>query len=263
VAAVFAILLVPALCAQDAQTPAQQPAQPGAQQRGQRGQFAGMQRVNGEVTAVNGATWTIKSEDGAVYQVTTTDNTRITKGRGQTIKAGDIKVGDGVMAMGNLDAPNKTMHAAMVMATDAATLKELKEDLGKTYIIGKVTAIDVDNAKMTIERQDKVSQTIGFDETTSFRRGRGIIGAGLFEPGAGRPATATPPPAAAAANSDDSITLADIKVGDNVSGKGSVKNGVFIPTELDVATPGQGQGGRRNGAGRTPATNPGTTPPPQ
>ena len=39
--------------------------------------------------------------------------------------------------------------------------------------------------------------------------------------------------------------------------------GVFIPTELDVATPGQGQGGRRNGAGRTPATNPGTTPPPQ
>ena len=95
------------------------------------------------------------------------------KGRGETVKAADIKVGDGLVAMGNLDASNKTLHAAMIMATDAATLKQMKDNLGKTYITGKVTAIDVDNAKMTVERPDKVAQTIGFDETTSFRRGRG------------------------------------------------------------------------------------------
>ena len=227
------------------------------EQRGQRGQFAGMQRVNGEVTAVKGTTWTIKSEDGAIYQVSGTDNTRIMKGRGETLKAADIKVGDGLVAAGNLDAPNKTLHAAIIFDTDAATLKALKDNLGKTYITGKVTAIDVDNAKMTIERPDKVSQTIGFDETTSFKRGRGM-GMGFAGMGAGATG-ATPPPEAA--TNDESITLADIKVGDTVGGQGSVKSGVFVPTQLMVGTPGQGV--RRNGAGRTPATPPGTTPPPQ
>jgi len=237
--------------AQDAQPATQQPAT--GQQRGQRGQFAGMQRVNGEVTAVNGSTFTIKSEDGTKYQVTVTDNTRMMKGRGEAVKAADIKVGDGLVAMGNLDDPNKTLHAAMLVDTDAATLKALKDNLGKTYITGKVTAIDVDNAKMTIERPDKVSQTIGFDETTSFKRGRGMAFGGMGTGAGAARAGATPPPDAAA-NTDESITLADIKVGDNVSGKGSIKSGVFVPTELDVATPGQGV--RRNGAGRTPATTP-------
>jgi hypothetical protein len=39
----------------------------------------------------------------------------------------------------------------------------------------------------------------------------------------------------AANGGGESITLADVKVGDNVAGKGSVKNGVFVPTELAVA----------------------------
>ena len=46
------------------------------------GQFAGMQRVNGEVTAISGATLTIKTEEGVTMQVVTTDNTRVMKGRG-------------------------------------------------------------------------------------------------------------------------------------------------------------------------------------
>jgi hypothetical protein len=235
--------------AQDSQPPAQG-------QRGQRGQFAGMQHVNGEVTAISGTTFTIKSEDGTTYQVTVTDNSRIMKGRGETVKAADIKVGDGLLAMGNLDAPNKTMHAAMVMATDAATLKAAKDNLGKTSIAGKVTAIDVDNAKMTIERLDKVVQTIGFDETTSFKRGGGMI-TGFGSTGR----TAANPPPNTVNKTEESITLADIKVGDNVTGQGSIKGGVFVPVELRVATP--GQGARRNGAGRTPSATPGTPPAPQ
>jgi len=246
IAAVTAtVFFTAAANAQDSQQP----------ERGQRGQYAGMQRVNGEVTAVSGSNLTIKNEDGVTYKVTVTDNTRIMKGRGETVKVADIKVGDGLMAAGNLDAPNKTMHAAMVVATDAATLKALKDNLGKTYIAGKVTAIDVDNAKMTIERPDKVAQTIGFDETTSFKRGRGMnLGALGADAGMGRPGAT--PQADSAANAGESITLADIKVGDTISGQGSLKNGVFVPTQLMVATP----GARRNGAG-TPAANPGATPP--
>jgi hypothetical protein len=233
---------------------AQGPQQPAPGQRGQRGQFAGMQRVSGEVTAVNGSTLTIKSEDGTTVQVTVTDNTRIMKGRGETVKAADIKVGDGLVAMGNLDASNKTLHAAMIMATDAATLKQMKDNLGKTYITGKVTAIDVDNAKMTVERPDKVAQTIGFDETTSFRRGRGAMLGGIGS-GNGNSIATSPP------DSGESITLADIKVGDTVTGQGSLKSGVFVPTQLMVATPG---GIRRNSNGSIPAVRLGApVPPPQ
>ena len=37
-----------------------------------------------------------------------------------------------------------------------------------------------------------------------------------------------------AAAGGESITLADIKVGDTVAGQGALKNGVFVPTELGV-----------------------------
>jgi hypothetical protein len=223
-------------------------AQEPAEQGSQRGQFAGMQRVSGEITAVSGTNVTVKTTEGETVQITTTPNTRVMKGRGVTVKITDLKAGDGVLAMGNLDAPNKTLHAAMVMATDAAQLKAMKENLGKTYILGKVTAIDVDNAKMTVQRLDGVSQTIGFDETTSFKRGR--IGRGMGDAGAGNAAASTP------ATTGESITLADIKVGDTVSGTGTLKSGVFVPAQLTVAAPGQGR--RREGQPQsTPAETPG------
>jgi hypothetical protein len=219
-------------------------------------------------------------------QVVTTDNTRIMKGRGETVKAADLKPGDGITAMGNLDAPNKTLHAAMLFVVDAAQVKALKENLGKTYIAGKVTAIDLDNATMTVERADKVSQTIGFDETTSFKRGGRMMmgGAGsgggmmiMSGPGGGGPPGGArqpregngPPPG----GGGESITLADIKVGDNVAGQGALKNGVFVPTQLNVIPPGTGQRRQRPGGQGTPVTlppaqistpptTPPTTPPP-
>jgi predicted RNA-binding protein len=235
-AALSVTLLTPALRAQDA-----------ADQSARRAQFAGMQRVNGEITAINGATLTLKDENGATFQIVTTDNTRVMKGRGNTVKLTDLKVGDGAMAMGNLDAPNKTLHAAVLIAVDAAQVKALRDNLGKTYINGKVTAIDLDNAKMTVERPDHVSQTIAFDDSTSFKRGRGgRMGGGM---GMGEAP-------AAAADSGESITLADIKVGDNVSGQGSVKAGVFTPTQLNVFTPGQGRRRSADGATTGAAANP-------
>jgi Domain of unknown function (DUF5666) len=219
----------------------------GAQQGG-RGQYAGMQRVAGEVTAVSGATLTVKTEDGGSMQIVTTDNTRVMKGRGVTVKVGDLKVGDGVTAAGILDAPNKTLHAAIVFAMDAAQVKEMKENLGKTYILGRVTAIDLDNAKMTVERPDHVAQTIGFDETTSFRKGgRGVRMGGAAGGGAG----------AAAETGGESITLADIKVGENVRGTGSVKGGIFVPTELVVMERGpRAAGDAASGGKARPSPNP-------
>ena len=223
------------------------PAQEPGEQSVPRGQFAGMQRVGGEVTGVNGSTLTVKTEEGTTMQIVTTDNTRVMKGRGVTVKVSELKVGDGVVAAGNLDAPNKTLHAAMVFATDATQLKSLRDNLGKTYITGKVTAIDLDDAKMTLERPDHVVQTIAFDETTSFKRGRGMRGGGMGGMGIGSGGGQVD----GGTDSGESITLADIKVGDNVGGQGSVKNGTFVPTQLMVSTPGQG-GRRRSGTGTVP-----------
>jgi hypothetical protein len=244
------------LAAQEAPTPGQ-----GRQGRG--GQFAGMQRVQGEVTAVAGASITIKTEDGSSAQVVTTDNTRLMKGNAggasgepstTPVKVTDLKAGDALTAMGNLDAANKTLHAAMVIVVDAAQIKVAKANWGKTYIAGKVTAIDMDNAKMTIQRPDGSTQvTIGLDETTSFKRGRANLNASLFGGEGGgfggggggrRPGGAT---------EAESITLADVKVGDNVAGTGTLKGGVFVPGELTVATPGQGR--RRGGPNGTPPAN--------
>jgi hypothetical protein len=213
-----------------------------------RAAFAGMQRVAGEVTGVAGSTLTVKTEDGGTMQIVTTDNTRVMMGRGVTVKIADLKVGDGVTAAGNLDAPNKTLHAAMVFAVDAAQVKEMKENLGKTYIVGKVTAIDMDNAKMTVERPDHVTQTIGFDESTSFQRGG--RGAGRSGAGGGMAAGGMAQ-GAAPVEGGESITLADIKVGDVVRGTGVVKSGTFVPKQLVVGTPGQG-GRRRGGEGAAP-----------
>jgi hypothetical protein len=207
----------------------------GAQAEG-RGQFAGMQRIGGTITAIAGPQVTIKTVDGVVYQVVTTANTRVMRGRGNPIKLAELKAGDGVMAMGNMDAPNKTIHAAMLISIDADQMKKMEEaqkqqlaNLGKTLIAGRVTAIDMDNITMTVDRLDGVSQTIGFDEGTSFHRGRP---ARAEAAGSGAAAGTTAPAAG------ESITLADIKVGDIVSGPGEVKSGRFVAKELLAITPG-------------------------
>jgi hypothetical protein len=263
-----AVVLVGMVTGAGAMLRAQEPGQAQQGDRPRRGAFAGMQQVEGEVTAVAGSTVTVKTEDGATMQIVTTDNTRVMKGRGATVKVSDLKIGDGVMAAGNLDAPNKTLHAALVFATDAAQVKALRENLGKTYIAGRVMAIDLDNAKMTVERPDHVTQTIGFDETTSFRRGgRGGMGRDGAGAAAADGAARSGAQEAGAAAGGESITLADIKVGDTVRGRGSVKGGVFVPTELAVGV--RGQGGRRRGgegaAGATPGpgAGPGLTPEPK
>ena len=245
---------------------------------GPHSRYAGMGRVAGEVTAVAGATLTVKTEDGSSMQVVTTDNTRVMKDRGP-VKVSDLHPGDGLMAMGNLDPATHTLHAAMVMAEDAAQVKAMRDNLGKTYITGRVTAIDLDNAKMTVERPDHVAQTIGFDETTSFKRAvRGERPAGGYSTGAGGNGGAAGPGGTAGsgaaggprggggygggmamgANSaaldrafanGESITLADIKVGDNVVGSGALKAGVFVPVHLLDSPPRQ----HRPGTGGAPA----------
>jgi Domain of unknown function (DUF5666) len=240
--------------------------------------FAGGQMVRGTVTAATADHLTVKTEAGEIYQVSVSANTRVSKDR-QPVKMADIKVGDVVGAMGVLDAPTKTVHAVFVGVMDAEQVKKARENMGKTYITGKVTAIDMDALKVTVMRTDGVSQVIAVDEQTSFKRGgRGMMtlanGAGAIEMGGpgggggrGTGAGNGNGDAAGAGNGGrgESITFADVNVGDIVAGRGALKNGVFVPTELGVMdASAMGQRRRRgadaSGTDAAPANT--ATPPP-
>jgi hypothetical protein len=262
VAAGLILASVPAMQAQaGGQMSDQPPGQPG-QTRGGRGGFGQMgQPVQGVVTAVSADKLTIKTDAGDSYDVTVTADSRIMENR-QPIKLSDVKAGDSVTAMGQVDATRKTVQAMMVNAIDAATVAKAKENMGKTYITGKITAIDVDNLKLTVMRTDNISQVIAVDDGTSFQRGnRGVsadvaaaggIAMGGFGGGRGMGggrqgggAQQAPPP-------PESITLADIKVGDALMATGALKGGTFTALKMGVSEPGMGPGAGGGGRRRAP-----------
>ncbi|MDE1176116.1 MAG: hypothetical protein PW789_05855 [Edaphobacter sp.] len=223
--------------------------------------FARQPMVHGTVTTVAADKLTIKTDAGDLYTVAVTPNTRLLKEnrlpgaaptdgprQPQLIKIEEIKPGDGIGATGELDAPNKTLHALFVAVMDAAQVKRLREGMGKEYITGKVTAMD--ETKLTIQRADNVTQVIEVDETTSFRRGgrRAVVRAdGSTSP------LPSGPQGTMQGSGNESITLADLKVGDMIAGQGSLKHGVFVPTTLTVVPPGAMGGPRMRREGQPPA----------
>jgi hypothetical protein len=270
------VAAAPFALAQNATSGGDQQAQPDAQTGamragggGRRAGGAGGGGVRGTVTAVSGANITVKNETGETWTIVTTENTR-TRIDGQPGTTGAVKPGDEAMAVGMPDNDKHEVHAMMVVDVSAAMVAKAKANMGKLYITGRVTAIDADNAKLTILRTDKVSQVIGLDETTSLHKGgrmdpaamqaagldmgmgagggMGGFGGGAGMGGGGRRAGGGAP---AGAEAGEAITLADVKVGDTVVGLGSVKGGSFVPTDLRVQERPAG-GGRRGGAGAPP-----------
>ena len=238
---------------------------------GQAVAMGGGRMVRGTVTAATADHLTVKTEAGDVYEVVLTPNTQVRKGRDQ-MKATDIHPGDALGAMGEMDPAKKTVHALMVMVVDAEQVKKAREAMGKTMIAGTVTAID--ELKITVKRTDDVMQTIMVDEDTSFRKGgRGMgmalgadgmgggfgggFGGGRGPRGGGQGGGQVPPPAADAVG--ESVTLADIKVGYVIAGPGSIKNGIFVPTQLAISDPATQPQRRRRPDGAAGSST--TTPP--
>jgi preprotein translocase subunit YajC len=129
------------------------------------------------------------------------------------IKASDIKVGDTVMAGGEMNRDARSVGAVGIMVLDperARQMREMQANFGKTWLIGRVTAIN--DATVTIQGgPGNTSHTFVADENTTFRRRR------------------------------DPITLGDIQVGETVRVDGALKAGQFIATAVSVMTP-QGMG---------------------
>jgi hypothetical protein len=174
--------------------------------------------VRGTVTAAAANSFTIRTEEGDTYQVLYSPNTRLMKDR-QPISASDIHVGDMLMAGGIVDAKAKTVGAVFLVDIDANEVRNARAAFGKTWVMGKVTAIQ--ELKITIERAgDKQAQIVAVDENTSFRKRR------------------------------EDVTLADVKVGDMISAQGALHADTFLATTLRIMPPGGNAGpGRPNGDG--------------
>jgi preprotein translocase subunit YajC len=190
--------------------------------------------LTGTVTEVAADHYTIKTDAGESYTVRFSADTRIQKqaagtpGRGQgwqggqagqggeggerggnppqMLKSTDIKVGDAIIAIGEIDAAAKSVTATRVIQVDPERAKEMREmqaNYGKTWLMGKVTAID--GVKVSILGAiDNTTHVFAADENTTFRKRR--------EP----------------------ITLADIQVGDTVRAEGAVKDGIFLATAVSA-----------------------------
>jgi Domain of unknown function (DUF5666) len=210
--------------------PSQEPGQSaqgrGSGQRGGRGGFGGAMMgrgVMGTVTEITPDHFTVKTDSGDLYTIHYSVNTRIMKGgggqrRGQggdneppanppvTIKASDIKIGDAIGASGEIDATAKSIGAVVIFQIDperAKQMREMQANYGKTWIMGKVTAIN--ELKVTLQGgPDNATRTFLADENTTFRKRR------------------------------DPITLGDIQVGDMVRVEGAIKNGAFLATAVAV-----------------------------
>jgi hypothetical protein len=182
--------------------------------------------VRGTVTAASPGSFTIRTDEGDTYQVLYSANSHLMKDR-QPITADDIHVGDMLMAGGVVDAKAKTIGAVFLVDVDANQVRQAKAEFGKTWVMGKVTAIH--ELKITIERaNDKQTQTLAVDENTSFRKRR------------------------------EDVTLADVKVGDFISAQGALHADTFVATTLRIMTPGaMGPGTKPSAAGSASGPPPG------
>jgi len=198
----------------------------------------------GTVMAVAADRFTLKTELGETYTIFYSVNTHFMKqpagprrkpGDSSSseqnfqrtppvvIKAAEIHVGDAIAAGGEVDTSAHTVGAITVMLIDPERAKEMRAmeaNYGKTWLMGRITAVDLDNARVTLEGgPDKASHIFSADENTTFRKRR------------------------------DPITLGDIKPGDMVRVEGAVKTGVFLATTVSVmGPPPNGAQGRRSDA---------------
>jgi preprotein translocase subunit YajC len=194
-----------------------------ANQRGDRGGWGGRSGfgmsngITGTVTEIAADHYTIKTDAGDTYTVHFSVNTRILKqeiqrrGEGggnppQMLKPTDIKVGDAIGVMGEVDAAAKSVGAVVIALIDperAKQMRDLRANYGKTWLQGKVTAIN--ETKVTLSgMMDNTAHTFVANEDTTFRKRR--------EP----------------------ITLADIQVGYVVRVEGAMKDGIFVATSVAV-----------------------------
>ncbi len=223
------LVIATSLCAQTSDPPPQGQDQ-GASPRAGRGQGRGGPGVAGKITSITKGSMELTRPDGTSVTVKLTDATEFRKDR-QPAKIADFKVGDQVFVRGDQN-PDHTYTAQMIGARTGpgGFPGGGFGEMGKDFVVGEVKSIDAPS--ITLLRVDNVTQTLELNEDTSLRKGR------------------------------DSITMADIHLGDHVVVRGASQNNVFVPKNLIVFSPEQWERMQQmmNGGG-APGSAPPSAPP--
>lgn len=208
---------------------AQEAAPPGAGQM-QRPEDARGKFVGGKITAIKDGALELTRMDGASVTVKLTDKTEYRKDR-QTAKLADFKVGDMVFIRTESEG-DQNLTAVVVagrtgggpggrgMGGPGGGMMMGGGELGKDFVFGEVKSVDA--PKITVLRPDNVTQTLELNEETSLRKGR------------------------------ESVTMADIQVGDHVFVRGAVQNNSFVPKMVMVIGPEQWKRMQEMGMGPGP-----------
>jgi Domain of unknown function (DUF5666) len=214
----------------------EQGAPPSAGQRPGPNEGRGQPLV-GKITAIHKGSLELAKPDGTTATVKLTDKTEYRKDR-QGAKLEDFKAGDMVFVRGEENADH-SVTALLIGGRSGGGGQEggarTFGEMGKDFVVGEVKSIDA--PRLTVLRPDNVTQTLEFNEETSLRKGR------------------------------ESITMADIQVGDHVVVRGGVQNNTFVPKNVMVLSAEQWKrmqemGMIRSGSGGTgPAALPKDKPP--
>ena len=163
--------------------------------------------VVGKITAIKDGALELERMDGGNVTVKLTDKTEYRKDR-QSAKLPDFKVGDMVFIRTE-GAGDQDLTALLVAGSTGngpggpgmggpggGLMMMGGGELGKDFVFGEVKSVDP--PKITVLRPDDVTQTLELNEETSLRKGR------------------------------ESVTMADIQVGDHIFVRGGVHNNAFV-----------------------------------
>lgn len=205
------------------------PAMAQVQENGGTNPSVGENLVIGRVTAVSRDSFTMTSQDGGnTIIVKASERTQILRQtQAQPLKTEPAKLEsiraeetvfargtlkDGVFAASRilLDAditplPRKQLQAGGGVIGGVIGASIRPEDMGKTFMMGQVTAILMN--RLTVLTPDRRMREVEVNENTLLNRG--------FQ----------------------RITVREVKVGDQVSGPGELKDNVFVPKSLLVFSP--------------------------
>jgi hypothetical protein len=172
--------------------------------RGERGDRLRPLGNAGQIVDISGETITLKDAAGLEIVANTSSATRFRGKDHQPISFKDLKVGDYVR-VGGQTGSNDVVQARFVGVMDdegVRRMQEMQANMGRTVIAGEIK--EIQGVQVRVLRPDANEQVIELDENTSIKRG------------------------------NESITLADLKAGDRIFGRGELKNGFFVPSELRV-----------------------------
>jgi len=177
--------------------------------------------VVGKITAIKDSALELERMEGGSVTIKLTDKTEYRKDR-QSSKLRDFKVGDMVFIRTE-GTGDQDLTASVVAGrtgngpagpTSPGTggpggglMMMGGGELGKDFVFGEVKSVDA--PKITVLRPDDVTQTLELNEETSLRKGR------------------------------ESVTMADIQVGDHVFVRGGVQNNEFVAKMVMVIGPEQ------------------------